>query len=102
MTNNNKHKATLAYRHTPTLNHVQHDFVCHVRWLCCIRPITITNLNVLSGIAERDNGDLITYILYKWSRDFRKPAYKAGKRDKRERTNGILLYIICGEVHIFS
>ncbi|KRY02663.1 hypothetical protein T12_6203, partial [Trichinella patagoniensis] len=59
-------------------------------------------LDVLSGIAERDNGDLITYILYKWSRDFRKPAYKAGKRAKRERTNGILLYIICGEVHIFS
>ncbi|KRX32696.1 hypothetical protein T05_16075 [Trichinella murrelli] len=72
------------------------DFVCHVRWLCCIRPITITNLNVLSGIAERDNGDLITYILYKWSRDFRKPAYKAGKRAKRERTNGILLYLSVG------
>ncbi|KRY40766.1 hypothetical protein T01_15492 [Trichinella spiralis] len=48
-------------------------------------PITITNLNVLSGIAERDNGDLITYMLYKWSRDFRKPAYKAGKRAKREQ-----------------
>ncbi|KRY96630.1 hypothetical protein T11_14476 [Trichinella zimbabwensis] len=54
-------------------------------------PITITNLNVLSGIAERNNGVLITYMLYKWSRDFRKPAYKAGKRAKRERTNGILL-----------
>ncbi|KRX31857.1 hypothetical protein T06_10465 [Trichinella sp. T6] len=24
--NDNKHKATLAYRHTPTLNHVQYDF----------------------------------------------------------------------------
>ncbi|KRZ16912.1 hypothetical protein T11_4436 [Trichinella zimbabwensis] len=33
-------------------------------------------------------------MLYKWSRDFRKPAYKAGKRAKRERTNGILLYIV--------
>ncbi|KAL1227386.1 Ribosome assembly protein [Trichinella spiralis] len=53
-------------------------------------PITITNLNVLSGIAERDNGDLITYMLYKWSRDFRKPAYKAGKRAKREHCGGLL------------
>ncbi|KRZ05656.1 hypothetical protein T11_6983 [Trichinella zimbabwensis] len=34
-------------------------------------------------------------MLYKWSRDFRKPAYKAGKRAKRERTNGILLYFFC-------
>ncbi|KRZ70447.1 hypothetical protein T10_1575 [Trichinella papuae] len=48
-------------------------------------PITITNLNVLSGIAERDNGELITYMLYKWNRDFRKTAYKAGKRAKREQ-----------------
>ncbi|KRY99400.1 hypothetical protein T11_14816 [Trichinella zimbabwensis] len=56
-------------------------------------PITITNLNVLSGIAERDNGELITYMLYKWNRDFRKTAYKAGKRAKRERANGILLYL---------
>ncbi|KRX32640.1 hypothetical protein T05_1793 [Trichinella murrelli] len=32
-------------------------------------------------------------MLYKWSRDFRKPAYKAGKRSKRERTNGILLQL---------
>ncbi|KRZ66529.1 hypothetical protein T10_9781 [Trichinella papuae] len=32
-------------------------------------------------------------MLYKWNRDFRKTAYKAGKRAKRERANGILLYL---------
>ncbi|KRY89057.1 hypothetical protein T4D_8621 [Trichinella pseudospiralis] len=46
-------------------------------------------------MAERDNGVLITYMLYKWNRDFKKLAYKAGKRAKREHVHNTLFCYRC-------
>ena len=56
------------------------------------RPITIASLNVLTGNDKRGKRELFTCVLYECEREFITPAYYAGKRVMRERTNGILLY----------